>query len=38
LKLENLAKNVDFASPWGTPHSGDYDLDELFTWIDSIVK
>ena len=38
LKLENLGKNVDFASPWGTPHSGDYDLDELFTWIDSIVK
>ena len=38
IKLENLGKKVDFASPWGTPHSGDYDLDELFTWIDSIVK
>ena len=38
LKLENTGKNVDFASPWATPHSGDYDLDELFTWIDSIVK
>ena len=38
LKLENLGKNVDFAAPWATSHSGDYDLDELFTWIDSIVK
>ena len=38
LKLENLGKNVDFASPWATPHSGDYDLDELFTWIDGIVQ
>ena len=38
LKLENLGKNVDFATPWATSHSGDYDLDELFTWIDSIVK
>ena len=38
LKLENTGKKVDFASPWGTPHSGDYDLDELFAWIDSIVK
>ena len=38
LKLENTGKKVDFASPWATPHSGDYDLDELFTWIDSIVK
>lgn len=38
LKLENLGKNVDFASPWAIPHSGDYDLDELFTWIDGIVQ
>lgn len=24
---------VDLALPWGRPHSGDYDLDELFAWI-----
>lgn len=29
---------VDFHLPWGLPHSGDYDLDELFAWIDGIVK
>ena len=37
-KLRNSGKNVDMAMPWGVPHSGDYDLDELFAWMDSIVK
>lgn len=27
---------VDFLLPWGLPHSGDYDLEELFAWIDRI--
>lgn len=38
LKLENNGANVDYHSPWDTPHSGDYDLDELFEWIDKICK
>ncbi|MCR2018515.1 hypothetical protein NSB04_01975 [Blautia pseudococcoides] len=25
-------------SPWGIPHAGDYDFDELFAWIDGICK
>lgn len=29
-------KNVDYCLPWGIPHSGDYDLDGLFDWIDGI--
>ena len=37
IKLENLGKKVDFASPWATPHSGDYDLDELFSWMDKVI-
>ena len=37
-KLQNSGKNVDMAMPWGVPHSGDYDLDELFAWMDVIVK
>ena len=37
-KLQNSGKNVDMAMPWGVPHSGDYDLDELFAWMDGIVK
>lgn len=38
LKLENNGAVVDYHSPWDTPHSGDYDLDELFEWIDKICK
>lgn len=32
-KLRNSGKNVDFALPWNRPHSGDYNLDDLFGWI-----
>ena len=38
LKLQNAGYDVDFASPWNQGHGGDYDLDELFAWIDSISK
>lgn len=38
LSLENAGKSVDFAVPWGKGHAGDYDLGELFAWIDSICK
>lgn len=38
LKLENSNKDVNFAAPWDKGHAGDYDLDELFAWIDSIAK
>ncbi len=37
-KLADLGYDVDFALPWGMPHSGDYDLDDLFAWIDQKVK
>lgn len=32
-RLANSGYSVDFALPWDKPHSGDYDLDELFAWI-----
>ena len=38
LKLAEAGCSVDYRSPWATPHSGDYDLPELFAWIDSICK
>ena len=38
LALENKGYGVDFFFPWGLPHSGDYDADELFRWIDAICK
>ena len=38
LGLQNAGKTVDFAVPWGQGHGGDYDLDELFRWIDRVVK
>lgn len=36
--LQNQGYDVDFALPWDRPHSGDYDLEELAAWIDSIVR
>lgn len=36
--LENQGYSVDFHLPWGLPHSGDYDLEELFSWIDNICR
>lgn len=27
---------VDYSLPWGVPHSGDYDLKELFAWMESV--
>lgn len=36
--LANQGKEVDFALPWGIPHSDDYDLDDLFAWIDQIIQ
>ena len=35
-KLKNSGVKVDFTYPWGVSHSGDYDLEELFHWIDEI--
>ncbi|WP_340012670.1 subtype B tannase [Paenibacillus sp. FSL H7-0690] len=35
-ELENKGSNVDFAMAWDIPHSGDYDLDELFAWADKV--
>lgn len=36
--LENKGYSVDFCLPWGLPHSGDYDLMELFAWIDGLCQ
>ncbi|MDO5616998.1 MAG: subtype B tannase [Cruoricaptor ignavus] len=36
--LQNNGYPVDFALPWDKPHSGDYDLDELFEWMKQISK
>lgn len=35
--LMNQGKSVDLALPWNREHSGDYNLDELFQWIHSIL-
>ena len=37
-RLQNTGKNVDFKLTWNRPHSGDYALNELFAWIDSVLK
>ncbi|WP_172203129.1 subtype B tannase [Niveibacterium sp. COAC-50] len=38
LALQNKGLDVDFALPWGIPHSGDYDLDALFAWVAQIIR
>ena len=37
-KLKNSGCDVNFFLPWNRPHSGDYNLDDLFGWIDSIIE
>lgn len=36
-KLMNAGYEVDFALPWNRPHTGDYNLDDLFDWIKQIL-
>ncbi len=38
LKLQNSGVDVNFFSPWNRGHGGDYDLMELFNWMDTICK
>ena len=35
-KLQNSGLIVDFELAWDQPHGGDYDLDELFAWANTI--
>ena len=37
-RAQNLGYSVDMATPFGVDHAGDYDLQNLFNWMDSIVK
>lgn len=34
--LQNKGYDVDFFLPWALPHSGEYDLPELFRWVDGL--
>lgn len=36
--LGNKGYEVNLELPWDKPHSGDYDLKELFAWIDTICQ
>lgn len=35
--LQNRGYSVDLALPWDRPHSGDYDLEELFAWMEGLM-
>lgn len=37
-KLVNKGYAVNFVLPWNRPHSGDYDLNDVFAWIGNVVK
>lgn len=36
--LEMHGAEVDYHLPWGIPHAGDYDLEELFLWMEKIIN
>lgn len=38
LKLQNAGKDVNYLLAWNRSHSGDYALDELFQWLNRLVK
>lgn len=35
-KLMNNGYDVNFSLPWNRPHSGDYNLNDLFNWIKEV--
>ena len=37
-KLMNTGHDVDFAVPWDQGHGGNYDLEQLFDWIEAITE
>ena len=37
-KLLNLGYNPNYALAWNRGHIGDYNLDEVFGWINQLVK
>ena len=37
-KLTEAGIDTELFYPWGMPHAGDYDLEELFAWIDRICR
>ena len=36
--LQNKGFDIDCALAWDQAHAGDYDLDELFVWLDRICR
>lgn len=36
--LQNKGYDVNMELAWDRPHSGDYELEELFNWMDSLCK
>ncbi len=37
-KLINQGYHVNYALPWNRRHQGDYNLDDVFDWINTVVK
>ncbi len=37
-KLINKGYTVNFSMPWNRGHSGDYDLNDVFVWIETVIK
>lgn len=37
-KLAAAGADADIAHPWGIPHAGDYDLPEMFDWVEKVCR
>lgn len=38
VRLQNKGYNVNLELPWEQGHGGDYDLDELFDWMEKVCR
>jgi hypothetical protein len=38
LQAEDAGCDVNFRLAWEKGHTGDYDLDELFSWINALIQ
>ena len=38
LKNDTSIKDLNFSLAWLQPHAGDYDVQEAYAWLDSVLK
>lgn len=38
VRMDPDVKSIDFRMPWMTPHTGDYDVREAYSWLSEVLK